>query len=81
MKNNIIKKDMKKTLWILACALCSQFTFAQAPKWAEKARKAVFSIVTYDKDNNVSTEIGKIGINYDLSDHQGVYTRFREVMG
>ena len=36
---------------------------------------------TYDKDNNVSTEIGKIGINYDLSDHQGVYTRFREVMG
>ena len=44
---------MKKTLWILACALCSQFTFAQAPKWAEKARKAVFSIVTYDKDNNI----------------------------
>lgn len=26
---------------------------AQTPKWADKAKKAVFSIVTYDKDNKI----------------------------
>ena len=34
---------------------------------------------TYDMHANISTDIKKVGINYDLSDHQGVYTRFREV--
>jgi endonuclease/exonuclease/phosphatase family metal-dependent hydrolase len=36
---------------------------------------------TYDMHANISTDINKIGINYDLSDHQGVFTRFREVVG
>ena len=44
---------MKKTLWILTCCLAAQLASAQAPKWADKAKKAVFSIVTYDKDNNI----------------------------
>ena len=35
---------------------------------------------TYDMQANISTDIKKVGINYDLSDHQGVYTRFREVV-
>ena len=44
---------MKRTLWIIACCFVAQLATAQAPKWAEKARKAVFSIVTYDKDNQI----------------------------
>lgn len=44
---------MKKTLLIFTCALLAQMVSAQTPKWAVNARKAVFSIVTYDKDNNI----------------------------
>ena len=45
---------MKKTIWTLACCMLVQLASAQVtPKWAEKARKAVFSIVTYDKDNQI----------------------------
>ncbi len=47
---------MKKTLFILiACIASSCTVYAQAPKWAEKARKAVFSIVTYDKENKIKS--------------------------
>ena len=44
---------MKKTLWIITCCLIAQLASAQAPKWAEKAKKAVFSVVTYDKENKI----------------------------
>lgn len=45
---------MKKVLLILCCCVAAQAGRAQvAPKWMEKARKAVFSIVTYDKDNKI----------------------------
>lgn len=44
---------MKKTLLIITCALLAQMVSAQTPKWAANAKKAVFSIVTYDKDNNI----------------------------
>lgn len=45
---------MKKVLWICIYCLCAQWATAQvAPKWAEKAKKAVFSIITYDKDNKI----------------------------
>lgn len=44
---------MKKTLWLLVCCLVTQLASAQTPKWAEKARSAVFSIVTYDKDYKI----------------------------
>ena len=33
---------------------------------------------TYDKDGNISTDVSKVGTNYDLSDHLGVYVRFKE---
>ena len=44
---------MKKIFSIIICFFVCQLVSAQIPKWAEKARKAVFSIVTYDKENNI----------------------------
>lgn len=44
---------MKKIVGIIACCFLVQIASAQAPKWAEKAKKAVFSVVTYDKDNKI----------------------------
>ena len=45
---------MKRTIWTVACCLLTMLASAQVtPKWAEKAKKAVFSIVTYDKDNQM----------------------------
>ena len=34
---------------------------------------------TYDGEGRISTEMDAIGVNYDLSDHQGVCANFREV--
>ena len=44
----------KKLLFIVLCLL-SQWTLAQkeAPKWVDKAKKAVFSVVTYDANNKL----------------------------
>jgi len=44
---------MKKTLWIIVCCLVTQLASAQTPKWADKVKKAVFSVVTYDKENKI----------------------------
>ena len=44
---------MKKIGGIIACCFFAQIVSAQAPKWAEKAKKAVFSVVTYDKENKI----------------------------
>lgn len=46
---------MKKISILLACiSMSTSFSIAQAlPKWASKAQKAVFSIVTYDKNNSI----------------------------
>lgn len=44
---------MRKILTVLVCCLMAQWAGAQPPKWVEKARKAVFSIVTYDKNNQI----------------------------
>ena len=44
---------MKKALWMIVCCLIAQLASAQAPKWAEKAKKAVFSVVTYDNENKI----------------------------
>ena len=50
MKNN----NMKKAILLLACGIAVQSGMAQElPKWADKARKAVFSVITYDKDNKI----------------------------
>ena len=41
---------MKKNLLLtLALCLLAQWSVAQAPKWVEKAKRAVFSVVTYDE--------------------------------
>ena len=44
---------MKKIVGIIACCFFVQIASAQAPKWVEKAKKAVFSVVTYDKENKI----------------------------
>ena len=46
---------MKKTLLlIVACGMSFLTGFSQElPKWASKARKAVFSVITYNKDNQI----------------------------
>ena len=46
---------MKKILTVLVCSFIAQWAGAQTPKWVEKARKAVFSVVTYDKDNKIKS--------------------------
>lgn len=45
---------MRKNLFILLC-LCSQLVLAQkeAPKWVDKAKRAVFSVVTYDNEDKL----------------------------
>lgn len=45
---------MKKILILpLALFLLSQGSMAQTPKWVEKAKRAVFSVVTYDKSDKM----------------------------
>lgn len=45
---------MKKTIAILLCVMPFSVLLAQElPKWTDKARKAVFSIITYNKDNGI----------------------------
>ena len=45
---------MKKIITILACMMPFITLAAQElPKWADKARKAVFSIITNTKDNQI----------------------------
>ncbi len=45
---------MKKKL-LLICTLCvlAQWNVAQAPKWIDKAKRAVFSVVTYDRNDKI----------------------------
>ena len=43
---------MKNILAGLLCCITLHAN-AQTPKWAEKAKKAVFSVVTYDDKNNI----------------------------
>lgn len=43
----------KKFFILFALTLLAQWGIAQTPKWAEKTRKAVFSVVTYDADNKI----------------------------
>lgn len=64
---------MKKILWICICCFVSQWATAQVtPKWAEKAKKAVFSIITYDKENKIKATGNGFYINANgtaLSDY------------
>lgn len=64
---------MKRIVCICFCGLFAQWTIAQtAPKWLEKAKKAVFSIVAYDKDNKIKSTGNGFYISEDgmaLSDY------------
>lgn len=45
---------MKKILILpLALFFLVQGSMAQTPKWVEKAKRAVFSVVTYDKNDKM----------------------------
>lgn len=44
---------MKKMLLTLTLCLLAQWSVARAPKWVEKAKRAVFSVVTYDRDDKI----------------------------
>ena len=45
---------MKKNLLLtLVLCLLAQWSVAQAPKWVEKAKRAVFSVVTYDENDKI----------------------------
>lgn len=45
---------MKKKIFLLfALCLLAQWSVAQAPKWVEKAKRAVFSVVTYGEDDKI----------------------------
>ena len=46
--------DMKKKLLLmLTLCLLAQWSVAQAPKWVDKAKRAVFSVVTYDRNDKI----------------------------
>ena len=44
---------MKKILFTLIALCMIQLGYAQAPKWVEKAKRAVFSIITYDAEGKI----------------------------
>lgn len=44
---------MKKMLLTLTLCLLAQWSVARAPKWVEKAKRAVFSVVTYDREDKI----------------------------
>ena len=43
----------KKLLLMLTLCLLAQWSVAQAPKWVDKAKRAVFSVVTYDQKDKI----------------------------
>jgi tetratricopeptide (TPR) repeat protein len=43
----------KKFLLMLTLCLLAQWSVAQAPKWVDKAKRAVFSVVTYDQNDKI----------------------------
>ncbi len=44
---------MKKYILLLTLSLVASWVSAQAPKWVEKAKRAVFSVVTYDRNDKI----------------------------
>lgn len=45
---------MKKRIgWMIAFCVLAQWGMAQAPKWVDKAKRAVFSVVTYDHNDKI----------------------------
>jgi tetratricopeptide (TPR) repeat protein len=45
---------MKKNCFLfILLGLITQWSMAQAPKWLDKSRRAVFSVITYDNDDKI----------------------------
>ncbi|MFV0545370.1 MAG: tetratricopeptide repeat protein [Bacteroides sp.] len=44
---------MKKLLSLISICLLSQWVSGQTPKWVEKAKRSVFSVITYDQNNGI----------------------------
>ena len=46
---------MKKKIFLLSalCLLEVQWSMAQAPKWVDKAKRAVFSVITYGENDKI----------------------------
>ncbi|WP_442627774.1 trypsin-like peptidase domain-containing protein [Phocaeicola sp.] len=66
-----MRRNMRKVLLLLLCCMGIS-SYAQTPKWVDKAKKAVFSVITYDEKNNIKGNgngfyIGEDGIA--LSDY------------
>jgi len=68
---------MKKNCFLLILfSLIAQWSMAQAPKWLDKSRRAVFSVITYDNDDKILSTGNGFFISEDglaLSD----YTLFK----
>lgn len=43
----------QKYFWLTAFLAVANFVGAQTPKWVEKAKQAVFSVITYDADDKI----------------------------
>lgn len=43
----------KKVFSLFTLCLLAQWSVAQAPKWVDKAKRAVFSVVTYDQNDKI----------------------------
>lgn len=57
---------MKRTILLLACGFALQVGMAQElPKWAGKAKKSVFSVITYSADNKILNTGNGFYINAD----------------
>ncbi len=57
---------MKRTILLLACGFALQVGMAQElPKWAGKAKKSVFSVITYSADNKILNTGNGFYINTD----------------
>lgn len=68
---------MRKYILFLISIWVGQCVLAQAPKWVDKAKRAVFSVITYDKDNKILNTGNGFFVNEDgtaLSD----YSLFKE---
>ena len=68
---------MRKTIsiFILYLSIC-HIAMAQTPKWTNKVQKAIFSVITYDTDNNILNTGNGFFIN-EKGDALSDYTLFK----
>ena len=63
---------MKKIILLLTCGLAFCTGTAQTlPKWANQAKKAVFSVITYNKDNKICIRLFPVQGSRPCGDRNG----------